>query len=204
MYCCGNCLLATGPNRCLTSIERMYIGLKTDHLNKRWTTQRQPMWCWAASIQMVLQMHGVDISQEKIVHRAFGSDRWGNLPNKPGGLDAMTSSLNYQGTDRTGRKFRVTSMLIPGAPSSATLIRELSNGNPILFSYKSRPNMNHAVVCTAVKVVPGSNPKQIESIVVRDPWPSEKHIRHKGRLEYNAWPLVQKATAHWITRVEFL
>ena len=182
----------------------MYIGLKSQYLNNRWTTQRQPMWCWAASIQMIFQAYGVDVSQEMIVRRTFGRDRWGNLPNKPGGLDVMTANLNYEGVDRKGRRYRVVSALMPGAPSSETLIRELSNGRPILFSYKSRPNMNHAVVCTAVKVVPGSTPPQIESIVVRDPWPSEKHIRNKGRLEYNAWPLVQKATAHWIIRVEFL
>ena len=187
-----------------TKLSFMYVGLKTEQMNNRWTTQQQPMWCWAASIQIMLQTFGVDVSQQMIVHRTFGSDHWGNLPNKPGGLDVMTANLNYQGIDRKGRRFRVASMLMPGAPSSETLIRELSNGRPILFSYKSRPNMNHAVVCTAVKIVQGSNPRQIESIVVRDPWPSEKHIRRKGRLEYNAWPLVQKATAHWITRVEFL
>jgi len=35
--------------------------------------QRQTNWCWAASIQMVLNFHGVDVTQEEIVQRIFGT-----------------------------------------------------------------------------------------------------------------------------------
>lgn len=35
--------------------------------------QRQSNWCWAASIQMLLNYHGLFVAQEQIVQRIYGA-----------------------------------------------------------------------------------------------------------------------------------
>ncbi|MBI3258468.1 MAG: hypothetical protein HYZ54_03155 [Ignavibacteriae bacterium] len=49
----------------------MYIGISSDILNRQYATQRQGMWCWAASIQTILRYYGIAISQDVIGPLAF-------------------------------------------------------------------------------------------------------------------------------------
>ncbi len=179
----------------------MYIGISSDILNRQYATQRQGMWCWAASIQTVLRYYGLSISQDTIVRRSFGLDKYGQIPNKPAGFDIMTARLNDWGIDSKGKQYLVQAMLMPGAPSPEVLLREMQAQRPILLSYQSRPTMNHAVVCTAVQVVMQRGIPTLTSIIVRDPWPSQKNMKVHGRIEYPARDFAQKTVAHWIIRV---
>ena len=54
--------------------------------------QRQTNWCWAASIQMVLNYHGINASQEEIVARCFGE-----LVDRPGQPADILGTLNGWG-----------------------------------------------------------------------------------------------------------
>jgi hypothetical protein len=180
---------------------RTYIGIQTEIIERRFATQRQPMWCWAACIQMIFELHGVGVSQEMIVHRSFGFDMWGQLPNKPGGFQHMTESLNHFGIDYHGRSYMAMAALYPGPPPSNVLLRELQENRPLLFSYQSRPTMNHAVLCTAAGVVYRDGQPHIETLVVRDPWPNEKNRKTNGRVEHRAISLIAKTTAHWLVRI---
>lgn len=179
-----------------------YIGIRSDILDNNFAMQRNSMWCWAASIQMVLRYYGVTISQEAIVKQSFGVDEWGNPANKPAGFDIMTKHLNKWGVDVHGQHFEIRAMLSPGAPSPSVLLRELSSHRPILISYNSRPRMNHAVVCTAAKITEENGRQVIKSIVVRDPAPYKKNIEHHGRIEHRALTLAQKTAAYWLIRVK--
>lgn len=40
------------------------VGIPTDSFNKVYATQRNSEWCWAASIQMILNYYGINIAQE--------------------------------------------------------------------------------------------------------------------------------------------
>src|SRR5438105_15574180 len=125
----------------------MYIGITSDILDHHFAAQRQGMWCWAACIQMIFRLHGVEIPQEQSVHRSHGFEPWGGIPNKPGDFMQMTENLNHTGIDYRGTHYTVMSALYPGPPPPEVLLRELSENHPVLLSYQSRPNMNHAVVC---------------------------------------------------------
>ena len=179
----------------------MYIGISSDILNRQYATQRQGMWCWAASIQTVLRYYGIAISQDAIVRRSFGIDKFGQIPNKPAGFDVMTARLNDWGIDYHGKRYIIQAQILPGAPSPDVLLREMTARRPILLSYQSRPRMNHAVVCTAVQLDTSTQIPTLKSIVVRDPWPSKKNMIVHGRLEHPARTLAQKTAAHWIIRV---
>ena len=179
----------------------MYIGITADILDKHFAVQRQGMWCWAACIQMLFRMHGVHVSQEMIVKRSFGLEPWGTPPNKPGGVEHMFENLNHFGIDAEGKHYVVAAALIPGPPPPQVVLRELTDKRPILLSYASRPNMNHAVLLTAADVVEEEEVKRIKTFVVRDPWPTAKNIKNNGRIEHRARSIIAKTTAHWLVRI---
>jgi hypothetical protein len=159
------------------------------------------MWCWAACIQMLFELHGVGVSQEMIVHRTFGFDRSGQLPNRPGDFQHMHESLNHFGIDYHGKRYIAMAALYPGAPPPDVLLRELEEGRPILLSYQSRPTMNHAVLCTAAEVIEEGGARRIRTLIVRDPWPTKKNMESNGRVEHLARTIAAKTTMHWLVRI---
>jgi hypothetical protein len=180
----------------------MYIGIPSDALDTHFAHQRNGMWCWAACIEMLFEMHGVGVSQEMIVDRHFGSLPGQMPPNKPGDMMHMHASLNHYGIDYNGRHYEVISSLYPGPPSPATIVRELEARKPMLLSYRSRPSMNHAVLLTGAELVderPGL--RRLRTLIVRDPWPKQENLRKRGRIEHAAKDLVAKTVAHWIVRI---
>lgn len=180
----------------------MYIGINSDILDKQWAAQRNTMWCWAASIRMILRYYGVTISQEEIVRRSFGIDKFRQLPNKPAGFDIMTRNLNNWGIDQNGRHYVVSAVLFPGAPPPDVLLRELQEQRPVLISYQSRPRMNHAVVISAVKLGLENGRGIIKSIIVRDPGFSRKNIERNGRIEHRAATIANRTAGYWLVRAQ--
>lgn len=180
----------------------MYIGISSDILDKQWAAQRNSMWCWAASIRMILKYYGVGLSQEEIVRRTFGTDKFRQLPNKPAGFDVMTSHLNNWGIDQNGKHYIVNAALFPGAPPPEVLLRELQAQRPVLISYQSRPRMNHAVVITAIKIGAENGRHVIKSMIVRDPGFSKKNVEANGRIEHRADTIARKTAAYWLVRAQ--
>ncbi|MBL7997097.1 MAG: hypothetical protein JNL32_00525 [Candidatus Kapabacteria bacterium] len=180
----------------------MFIGINSDLLNKRFSPQRNSMWCWAASLNMIFRHYGLALPQELIVKRTFGTDRYGFLPNKPGDLMHITSHLNNWGLDRRGKHYTVKSVLMPGAPPLDVIVEELMNQRPVLLSYQSRPRMNHAVVITGAELIPQGNSLVMTTLVVRDPSPYPNNIKVQGRRTYKPAQLLNKATAYWLIRVK--
>ncbi len=179
----------------------MLLGLSSGALDQRFAAQRDSLWCWAASLQMIFHHYGVRLPQERIVKEVFGSTPWGTAPNKPADFLHISKVLNRGGVDSVGRRFHVKSMLMPGAPNTETLAEELSAQRPVLLSYQSRPRMNHAVVITAMELSAQQNGLVFKRMVVRDPNPKAQNRALKGRREVRPSTLLSKAAAHWIIRV---
>ena len=93
-----------------------YIGIPSVQMNYMAAAQRNSQWCWAAAIQMVLNYYGVNILQEQIVARTYGTDPYGRLPDWAGRLDAITTNLNNWSIDNAGRTCVVLSTLNWGVP----------------------------------------------------------------------------------------
>jgi len=132
---------------------------------------------------MVLNGYGVNITQGQIVQRTYGTDDYDNLPNWPRTFQAIHNKLNNWSFDNNGRPYRVSAAIGMGAPTPSILVNELLAGKPLIVGYKSSSNSGHAVVVTAVSYYGTPNNPNIQSIVVRDPWPSEINIRNSGRVE---------------------
>jgi hypothetical protein len=186
----------------VSSQQPIYVGILTNNFNYFASSQRSSNWCWAASLQMVFNYYGVSISQEQIVARSYGTDPYGNLPNWTGSLGVITQNLNNWSIDNNGRQYVVSSSLYFGAPTPAYLIQELALQHPILIGYQSGPNSAHAVVITACSYIQTQNGPIIQSIVVRDPWPSPQNIATNGRNEYAGILLANVIQAHWYIRVQ--
>jgi hypothetical protein len=179
-----------------------YVGIPSTQMNYFAASQRNSQWCWAASIQMVLNYYGIAISQEQIVARTYGTDPFGRLPNWGGSFHAITANLNNWSIDNRGRPYTVMASLNWGAPAPAILLQELSQGRPVIVGYRSGPNSGHAVVITAASFIQSRMGPIVQSVVVRDPWPSQQNIRNSGRIEYPGSQIASLMQAYWYIRVQ--
>jgi hypothetical protein len=184
--------------------QAQYVGIPSATFNYVYSAQANSQWCWAASIQMILNYYGVDIAQEEIVRRSFGSDPYGNLPNWPGSFQVITANLNNWGIDANGQRYRVQAVFGNGPPVPSMLLQELSNGQPVLIAYMTGPSSGHAVVATAASYTPSPAGPVVQSIVVRDPWPSPENMGTNGRREYPGAALASQMRHYWIIRVQRL
>jgi hypothetical protein len=180
----------------------VYVGIPTTKFNFYTAAQNNSNWCWAACLQMIFNYYGVNISQEQIVARTYGVDPNGQLPNWTGSLPVITANLNNWNIDNSGRMYAVAASLNWGAPTPVFLIQELLAQRPVMIGYQSGPNAGHAVVITACSYIQTNAGPIIQTIVVRDPWPSEANIATSGRVEYPGVNLANLIQAHWYIRVQ--
>ncbi|MGM8227790.1 C39 family peptidase [Cellvibrio sp. ARAG 10.3] len=178
-----------------------YVGILSHQMDFVAAAQRNSQWCWAAAIQMVLNYYGININQEQIVYRTYGADPYGQLPNWAGSLDAITRNLNNWSIDNYGRPYRVMASLNWGAPTPEVLLQELGQNRPVIVGYKSGPDTGHAVVITAASYVYTAQGLIIQTVVVRDPWPSYINIQNRGRVEYAGADIASLMQAYWYIRV---
>lgn len=185
-----------------STAQATYVGIPSNIMNFYVADQENSNWCWAASIQMVLNYHGVSITQPQIVGRTYGLDPNGPLPNWTGSFSAITSNLNNWNIDNSGHPYVVGASLNWGAPTPAVLLEELSQGHPVIVGYKSGPNSGHAVVITAANYDMSPTGPIIQSVVARDPWPSPENIAKNGRVEYPGIQIASLMQAYWYIRVQ--
>jgi len=179
-----------------------YVGIPSRGIEGVVSSQRTPVWCWAACIQMVLNYHGVAISQEDVARRTFGSDWHGNPPAIGGSAKIISKNLNNWGVDRLGRQYVVRSSVFRGSPDARTIIRHLSQQKPIILAYGPNADSGHIVVVTAVSYVLDQHGRpHITSIIVRDPFPDYWNRQTRGRREYSNGRLPAPVQWMWLVEV---
>lgn len=177
-----------------------YVGIPSASMNFAASQQRNSQWCWAASIQMVLNYYQINIVQEQIVARTFGTDPYGQLPNWAGSLEVITENLNNWDIDNNGRAYTVTASLGVGVPAPNDLLQELYDGHPIIVAYHGASS-KHAVVITGAGFIATQNGPSVQTIIVRDPFPTPQTIASQGRIEYPAFQFMQRVDNYWFIRV---
>lgn len=129
--------------------------------------QRQANWCWAASIQMVLNYHGLFVSQEQVVQRIYGRQI-----DQPANSNQILNALTGWAPDNRGRGSTIHAN--PYTSSGSQIVQALGNKWPLIVGLKN-PNggVGHAVVLTAVYYsVDRFNNLIFQRAVLRDPWPN--------------------------------
>lgn len=141
-------------------------GIPTNKFQFFANTQHCPEWCWAASIQMVLNFHGLTVSQEQIVTRIFGAPIC-----RAGQPQDILNALSGWAPNVAGGSSAI--MASPYTLNSTQLVQDLILENPMIVGLMMPGGGQHAVVLTAVTYGPpgvDGNPTLLTAII-RDPWP---------------------------------
>jgi hypothetical protein len=131
---------------------QQYIGLDPSSL-KFQPAQNQNEWTWAAAVQTVLSAYGIDLDQRSILDRIMGNVQGPDV----GG--AISQTLSGQALDREGRMRFISSVVVPGMPTSASLLDELSQKHPILALWGDPLEPRAAVIVGAYYVSSQTGPQ---------------------------------------------
>ena len=165
-------------------------GIPDSRLDTIFSNQQQNQWCWAASIQLILKHHGVDVSQRSIVQRAFQCDPDQPMANAPANVPVITGALNEWRTDSAGYSQIVSAVAWPAdAVAPETLLHELEQGMPFLVGYQLQVpdpargwiTAGHIVLASGATYIPNPAGAAITSITVRDPSPEPRNVDARGR-----------------------
>ena len=127
--------------------------------------QKESFWCWAACIEMVLKYHGMDVSQESMVQKIYGS-----LVDKTGDPMQILQALTGTGPNAQGGTSQVYAEGYTGLYQY--FIQDLINGYPLIVGLNYGTEIGHAVVLTAVSFTTDVFGQYYPmSVVIRDPWP---------------------------------
>lgn len=151
--------------------------------------QHRTMWCWAACCQMILNFHGLRVTQEQIVYRCFGT-----IEDAPGGEDEMFTALSGTASNIWGRYSGIGTQSVEMNYNIAAVIKnEIENNRPLAVGL-SNPgqNIGHENVITGVTYTNSYDYNgniigfQIISVILRDPFPtSQNRIEMKWDDFYN-------------------
>lgn len=191
------CFVFSGAPGALFAEPLQFAGIPREKMDFYASEQKNSQWCWAAAIQMVLNYYGVKIGQEEIVARTFGQDAKGNLPDWSANSRYITRNLNATNFDHQGRLYVVKSSIGQGPPPAPVLLNELSRQRPVIVAYATGPQSGHMVVVTGARFETTPHGPLIQTLIVRDPWPSPENIAHRGRIEYPGADLASRIRHYW-------
>ncbi len=166
------------------AVPSSYVGILSRRFDHVAASQRTPVWCWAAGIEMVLRYYGLMVPQEDIVARTYGTDWRGRPLETPASLEAITSNLNHAGVDRVGRRYAVRAKMMTD-PTTDDVLRDLAQGKPLILAVVSGSGSGHIVVVTAASVSWMPEGPRLRTLVARDPFATPLTIPTRGRAEYS-------------------
>jgi len=187
-------ILVTG----LKAQSTMYIEVPMNRFNYFNAMQQSPNWSWAASIQMVLNYYGVNISQRQIVERTFISVN-GQLPDLEANISQITDNLNNWNIDNNGRRYKVVASWGYGAPDPRIVVDQLRMGKPIIVLYKAVIGYRVVVLIGAEYFINYLGGTTITSVTVMDPYPGLD--LYDGRIVYPAEIFAPWNMAYWYVTV---
>lgn len=142
-------------------------GITSVSMNPAFRFQTTPVWCYAASMAMIIAYHGGTVSQSDIVKDLFGAAIPVALPTQ-----AIPQYLDHTYTSSADDSTSTTSGTSLGG-NLPRVVEALANDHPLLILIPS-----HAMVLTAVYYYADAagKPVNVAGAVVRDPYP------HRGPM----------------------
>ena len=112
-----------------------------DHIERCFHRQYKDNWCWAASVQMVLDYYGLYVTQSRIVERTYGDD-YDFTANKNDVIKALNGWYVDGYTVRTSyERYK----------NAKTLIDAIAKGQPLIIGMdEDYSSTGHAYVLTHV------------------------------------------------------
>jgi hypothetical protein len=167
----------------------MFVGIPEHLVRRCFAFQEGPQYCWAACIQMVLRLYGVEREQSEIDLRGNGLNLFGWFPDRGGYNHSFENNFN----EIFGGQFRCTSK--DGAPDLSNLIDELANNCPVIAGYceivQEDQRAHHAVVIYGAECVNYGTQIVVNNLHVADPDQS------RGLGFHFTDPFLKSMSAHW-------
>jgi hypothetical protein len=163
-----------GPNLWVAAIEQ--VALQSLGAPATMGRQRRQNWCWAATVQMALNLAGIQVTQEQVVARIFGGDL-----DAPANPQQVMNALTGWGLTIRGK---------PALPQPTALqndvemIDDLAHGWPLILGLRNPDGSGHVALITAVTYSQGPNGPLIQTVVYRDPWP---YNESRNDIPYSAF-----------------
>lgn len=175
-----------GPNEYMAGVPgQQFVTFAAPEGNGR---QRMGNWCWAACVQMVLNYHGLYVTQEQIVNRVFGT-----TVDQPASPQQIMQALQGWAPDARGRFSQISADSSDLQPAS--VLQDLEYRWPLIVGLSGPNNTGHAYVMTAACYhMDGKGSPHIYSVILRDPYPGRQ-----SRVEMPIGEFVQRCS--FATRV---
>lgn len=142
--------------------------IRTDKFASVHAIQQTPVWCWAATLEMIFRWHGKFISQRSVVEQTFG-----RLISAPADLQTLLESGNRTYIDDNGRSFVAESKVW----SADVGVAQIDNRSTIASLRAERPlvvcNLHHMMALVGVNYTEHS----LGSIVVNEAWVADPMLR---------------------------
>jgi len=178
----------------------MTVGIPTDDFNYVASAQEAHEWCWAASTQMILKWFDIDVQQADVVRRIKGK-----IVDQSASERDITAALNGAARQRSGHKAVIHAASVTGPPHPLVIIKQLSLRIPMLLTINTGPHSGHVVVLTAASYHQTSDGPHIDSLIVRDPYPTPYNLKNQGRIELSGPTLrnfvncISRSWMVWVT-----
>jgi len=155
------------------------VGIPTAQFNFVSATQLHTDWCWAASVQMVLNWYNVPVRQTDVVKRIYG-----RLVDAAASEDEIAVALSGTAYDRRDHIVHLASVRRRGVPPAGLLVTELGEKHPLLITFRSTHTMLHAVVLTSAEYFTDGQGFHLTALTFRDPNPTfqERHTAESYRV----------------------
>jgi hypothetical protein len=111
-------------------------------------------------------------------------------------------SLNGIATGADGRRYIVSYQSGAGFPPIDNLANELWRQQPVLLVYRSSTFSSHAVVLTGMVYTETNGRKIVQSLYIRDPFPTPDNVSNLGRVEIlDTQRFMSSVGKYWFVRV---
>jgi Papain-like cysteine protease AvrRpt2 len=148
------------------------VGIPTAQFNFVSATQLHADWCWAASVQMVLNWYNIPVQQSDVVKRIYG-----RLVDAAASEDEIAVALSGTAYDRRNHMVHLVSAWWRGVPSAGLMVTELGEKHPLLVTFHSTRTMLHAVVLTSAEYFTDAQGIHLTALTFRDPNPTFQERR---------------------------
>jgi Papain-like cysteine protease AvrRpt2 len=177
------------------------VGIPTAEFNFVSAAQLRTEWCWAASVQMILNWYDIPVKQSDVVGRIYG-----RTVDRAATEDAITRALSGTAYTRRNEKIRLHAERRRGLPPTNFLVDELGKRHPMMITFRSTRTMLHAVVVTSAEYEHNANGGvHVTALTFRDPNPRIKGRRPAGAIRLTGTELakfVRSVSSYYVVDVE--
>lgn len=141
-----------------------FVGISKEEFYGHYRGQKEMLWCWASSAEMVLSYQGIELPQEMLVLKAKGA-----FVNQTGSYIDMLKITNDI-FEANGSKYVISGQYVIGAPLPTVLYNQLKQKKPVILTYQNNL-IGHAVVLTGIDATVTRSGVFINKLYVFDPFP---------------------------------